>query len=291
MRKIAIIGGTGIYSPEALQGFAEKIIDTPYGQALCNIGEIAGNQVVFITRHGVGHKTAPHKVNYRANIWALKSLGTEEIFATTAVGSLNPEMKAGHFVVCSNVLDFTKSRINTFYDTPERGVVHVDFSYPYCPCVRERVIRCLEKMNITFHKEGVYVATEGPRFESAAEIKAYAMLGGDLVGMTNMPECILAREAEMCYSTCSIVTNMAAGIQLLGKPFSPLRSHWGVTFFWQGSIRGEPLGPIPSSTGARKQTEHRNEPVGGYCSSYPSCPSNPHRVLDCTFKLQHQVWL
>ena len=181
MRKIAIIGGTGIYSPEALQGFAEKIIDTPYGQALFNIGEIAGNQVVFITRHGVGHKTAPHKVNYRANIWALKSLGTEEIFATTAVGSLNPEMKAGHFVVCSNVLDFTKSRINTFYDTPERGVVHVDFSYPYCPCVRERVIRCLEKMNITFHKEGVYVATEGPRFESAAEIKAYAMLGGDLV--------------------------------------------------------------------------------------------------------------
>ena len=212
MRKIAIIGGTGIYSPEALQGFEEKVIDTPYGQALCNIGELAGNQVVFITRHGVGHKTAPHKVNYRANIWALKSLGTEEIFATTAVGSLNPEMKAGHFVVCSNVLDFTKSRINTFYDTPERGVVHVDFSYPYCPCVRERVIRCLEKMNITFHKEGVYVATEGPRFESAAEIKAYAMLGGDLVGMTNMPECILAREAEMCYSTCSIVTNMAAGI-------------------------------------------------------------------------------
>lgn len=212
MRKIAIIGGTGIYSPEALQGFEEKIIETPYGQALCNIGEIAGNQVVFITRHGVGHKTAPHKVNYRANIWALKSLGTEEIFATTAVGSLNPEMQAGHFVVCSNVLDFTKSRINTFYDTPERGVVHVDFSYPYCPCVRERVIRCLEKLGIPFHKEGVYVATEGPRFESAAEIKAYAMLGGDLVGMTNMPECILAREAEMCYSTCSIVTNMAAGI-------------------------------------------------------------------------------
>ena len=212
MRKIAIIGGTGIYSPEALQGFEERIIATPYGQALCNIGELAGNQVIFITRHGVGHKTAPHKVNYRANIWALRSLGTEEIFATTAVGSLNPAMKAGHFVVCSNVLDFTKSRINTFYDTPERGVVHVDFSYPYCPCVRERVIRCLEKLDIPFHKEGVYVATEGPRFESAAEIKAYAMLGGDLVGMTNMPECILAREAEMCYSTCSIVTNMAAGI-------------------------------------------------------------------------------
>ncbi len=212
MRKIAIIGGTGIYSPEALAGFEQRIVQTPYGPALCNIGEMAGNQVIFITRHGVGHKTAPHKVNYRANIWALKSLGTEEIFATTAVGSLNQEMKAGHFVVCDNVLDFTKSRINTFYDTPERGVVHVDFSYPYCPALREKVIKCLEQTDITFHKTGVYVCTEGPRFESAAEIKMFAMLGGDVVGMTNMPESLLAREAEMCYTNCSIVTNMAAGI-------------------------------------------------------------------------------
>ena len=121
-------------------------------------------------------------------------------------------MKAGHFVVCDNVLDFTKSRINTFYDTPERGVVHVDFSYPYCPVLREKVIKCLEKTDITFHKTGTYVCTEGPRFETAAEIKMYAMLGGDLVGMTNMPESLLAREAEMCYTNCSIVTNMAAGI-------------------------------------------------------------------------------
>lgn len=212
MRKLGIIGGTGIYSPDALQGFTQKIYSTPYGDALCNIGTLAGNQVVFITRHGPQHKTAPHKVNYRANIWALKSLGTEEIFATTAVGSLNPAMTAGHFVVCSNVLDFTKSRVNTFYDTPERGVVHADFSYPYCPVLRAKVINCLEKLGIPFHKEGVYVCTEGPRFESAAEIKMFAQLGGDVVGMTNMPECILAREAEMCYSTCSIVTNMAAGI-------------------------------------------------------------------------------
>lgn len=212
MRKIAIIGGTGIYSPEALSGFEKKIIQTPYGPALCNIGTMSGNQVIFITRHGIGHKTPPHKVNYRANIWALKSLGTEEIFATTAVGSLNPQMQAGHFVVCDNVLDFTKSRINTFYDTPERGVVHVDFSYPYCAVLRSKVIKCLEKTDITFHKTGTYVCTEGPRFESAAEIKMYSMLGGDVVGMTNMPESILAREAEMCYTNCSIVTNMAAGI-------------------------------------------------------------------------------
>lgn len=213
MRKIAIIGGTGFGNPEVLGvKFEKQIVHTPYGDALCHIGEIAGNQVVFITRHGLGHKIAPHKVNFRANIWALKSLGTEEIFTTTAVGSLNPEMTAGHFVVCDNVLDFTKSRINTFYDTPERGVVHADFTNPYCPVMRQRVINCLKQTDIPLHEHGVYVATEGPRFESAAEIKAYRLMGGDLVGMTGMPEAILAREAEMCYCTCSIVTNMAAGI-------------------------------------------------------------------------------
>ena len=110
MRKIAIIGGTGVYSPDALAGFKEKVIATPYGDALCKIGTLHGNQVVFITRHGVGHSVPPHKVNYRANIWALKSLGTEEIFATTAVGSLNREMKAGHFVVCDQAIDFTPIR-------------------------------------------------------------------------------------------------------------------------------------------------------------------------------------
>lgn len=212
MRKIAIIGGTGVYNPDTLAGFEEKIINTPYGDAACKIGMINGNQVVFITRHGAGHSVPPHKVNYRANIWALKSLGTDEIFATTAVGSLNPNMKAGDFVVCDNALDFTKSRINTFYDNEERGVAHVDFTSPYCPRLRNRVIKCLDKLGISYHKTGCYVCTEGPRFETSAEIKMFAMLGGDLVGMTNIPESLLAREAEMCYTTCSIVTNMAAGI-------------------------------------------------------------------------------
>lgn len=212
MRKIAIIGGTGIEDPQSLGSFERRIIETPYGQALCTVGELAGNMVAFVSRHGVDHSVPPHKVNYRANIWAIKSLGIEEVFATTAVGSLNKEMQAGHFVVCDNVLDFTKSRINTFYDTPDRGVAHCDFTQPYCPDLRARVIGCLEQLAIPFHKQGVYVCTEGPRFESAAEIKMFALLGGDVVGMTNMPEAILAREAELCYVNCSIVTNMAAGI-------------------------------------------------------------------------------
>ena len=144
MRKIGIIGGTGIYSPEALKGFKEKIINTPYGKALCNQGTMSGNQVFFITRHGVGHTVPPHLVNYRANIWALKSQGVDEIFATTAVGSLNQKMTAGQFVVCDQLLDFTKSRINTFYDNPDRGVGHVDVTHPYCDTLRTKVIRCLE---------------------------------------------------------------------------------------------------------------------------------------------------
>jgi len=212
MRKIGIIGGTGIYSPEALKGFKQQIIDTPYGKALCNLGEMAGNQVAFITRHGAGHTVPPHMVNYRANIWALKYLGTEEIFATTATGSLNPAMTAGHFVVCDQLLDFTKSRVNTFYDNPVRGVAHADFTNPYCETLRRKVISILEKTAIPFHKTGCYVCTDGPRFETAAEVRAYAMLGGDVVGMTNAQEAILAREAEICYTNCSIVTNMGAGI-------------------------------------------------------------------------------
>lgn len=212
MRNIAIIGGTGIYNPATFQNFETIEVMTPYGLVTCLRGKLAGHNITFITRHGAGHKTAPHKVNYRANIWALKKLEVTEIFATTAVGSLNKTMPAGTFVVCNQIIDFTKSRINTFYDTPEKGVVHVDFSYPYCPVLRQRVIACLEKSTEQFATEGTYVCTEGPRFETAAEIKMYKMLGGDLVGMTNMPEALLAREAEICYVNVSIVTNMAAGI-------------------------------------------------------------------------------
>lgn len=212
MRKLAIIGGTGVEDPQKFPDFVSRTISTPYGEALCKLGEREGNQVVFLSRHGTAHSVAPHQVNYRANIWALKSLGVEEVLATTAVGSLNPRMEAGHLVICSDVLDFSKSRANTFYDNPERGVAHVDFSSPYCPRLRAHLHQLLSQLGITHHQTGVYVCTEGPRFESPAEIKMFALLGGDVVGMTNMPEAVLAREAELCYANCSIVTNMAAGI-------------------------------------------------------------------------------
>lgn len=212
MRKIAIIGGSGVYNPETLQGFKKLTIDTPYGQAECTHGVKDGNEVTFISRHGVGHTVPPHMINYRANIYALKTLGVEEILGTAAVGSLNKDMQAGHFVVCDQILDFTKNRINTFFDGNKYPVGHADFTNPYCPSLRKVLITCLQNVPVVFHNTGTMVVTEGPRFETPAEIKMYAQLGGDVVNMTSMPEAILAREAEMHYACIATVTNMAAGI-------------------------------------------------------------------------------
>ena len=187
-------------------------IDTPYGPVSCQIGVLSGKQVAFIPRHGSRHSIPPHLINYRANIWALKKLGIKKIMATTAVGSLNPAMKPGDFVLADQFLDFTKNRISTFYEGGERGVVHVDLTEPYCPELRREMVVTAKELNLSAHADGCYVCTEGPRFETAAEVRAFAKIGGDVVGMTGVPEAVLAREAEMCYVTVSMVTNFGAGI-------------------------------------------------------------------------------
>ena len=211
MRKIGIIGGTGVYNPDELKNFVKKIVKTPYGVVSCTMGELYGNQVVFLNRHGTGHSVPPHMINYRANIWALKKLGTQEIFATAAVGSCNKNMLAGDFVICDQILDFTKSRINTFYDGKNYPVGHADFTHPYCRTLRNLMEKTLGQTDFRYHSKGTMVVTEGPRFETPAEIKMYAKLGGDVVNMTGMPEAILAKEAEMHYVALAIVTNQAAG--------------------------------------------------------------------------------
>lgn len=217
MRNIGIIGGSGVYSPEILEkaGFKNELVHTPYGDVPCLHGEKFGNKVTFITRHGAQHSTPPHLINYRANIAALKKMRVEEIIATAAVGSINKDMQSGHFVICDQILDFTKSRINTFFNGTDFPVGHADFSHPYCPTLRNILIDCLEDMGANYHKTGTMVVTEGPRFETPAEIKMYAQFGGDVVNMTGMPEAILAREAEMHYAVIAMVTNMAAGISTI----------------------------------------------------------------------------
>lgn len=212
MSLIAIIGGTGVYDPNILENIEEKEIMTPYGLAKYIQGQYKGRDVVFMRRHGGDHSIPPHLINYRANIWALKKLGVKQIISTTAVGSINRELPHGHFVLIDQFLDFTKSRINTFYEGGDRGVVHLDVTNPYCPELRAHITKVGEELNLPIHNGGVYVCTEGPRFESPAEIKMYAMMGGDVVGMTNIPEVTLAAEAEMHYATISMVTNFAAGI-------------------------------------------------------------------------------
>lgn len=210
--EIAIIGGTGVYDPHMLSQIRLLEIETPFGAVECKIGDYAGKTVVFIARHGSLHSIAPHKINYRANIWALKKLGIQTIISTTAVGSLNDRFKPGDFVFPDQILDYSKNREHTFFPGGDRGVVHVDFTHPFCRDLIRFATDIARELPHAFHTGGCYVCTEGPRFETTAEIKAYRLLGGDLVGMTGMPEAVLAREAEMCYMTISMVTNFAAGI-------------------------------------------------------------------------------
>ncbi len=212
MSVIGIIGGTGVYDSKMLENSKEERIDTFYGPVKYTKGTYQNHEVIFMPRHGKGHSIPPHLINYRANILGLKRLGVETVISTTAVGSLNPNMKPGDFVILDQFIDFTKNRQTTFFDGGPNGVVHTDMTHPYCPTLQKYIKKAGNELGFTVHENGVYVCTEGPRFETPAEIKMFAQWGGDVVGMTNVPEVCLAREAEICYASISIVTNFAAGI-------------------------------------------------------------------------------
>lgn len=213
----AIIGGTGVYDAELLSHRAEHVIHTPYGDAKCVIGSHEGRSVAFMPRHGKGHSAPPHEINYRANIAALKQLGVREIFATAAVGSLKLSLAPGSLVILDQFLDFTKARPLTFFEGGA-PVAHVDMTTPYCPRLRGALRDAAAQLSQPVATEGVYVCTEGPRFETPAEIRMFAQLGGDVVGMTSVPEVVLAREAGICYASVAMVTNHGAG--LAGAPLT-----------------------------------------------------------------------
>lgn len=212
MIEIGIIGGTGVYDPEILDGVKEQVQNTRYGSVKILTGHYKGTKVAFIARHGADHSVPPHLINYRANIMALKEIGVKNILATAAVGSLHFEFKPGQFVLADQFLDFTKTRTTTFYEGSEAGVVHCDMTVPYCPDLRQALFKTGQELGVTIHNGGVYVCTEGPRFETSAEITMFKQLGGQVIGMTSVPEVCLARELGMCYANISIVTNFAAGI-------------------------------------------------------------------------------
>jgi len=208
--EIAIIGGTGL---ESLLDSAEHVhMGTPYGfPPVISAGEVEGRNVAFLPRHGHEHSVPPHKVNYRANIYALYEMGVNRIVATNAVGAINPDFKPTDIVIPHDLIDFTKQRPPTFYEkTP---VTHIDFSQPYCPEVRKVMIERTKEIVHPVWDQAVYVCTEGPRFETPAEIRMFRALGCDIVGMTSVPEAVLARELGICYAALCFVSNMAAGIK------------------------------------------------------------------------------
>lgn len=210
--RIAIIGGTGVYDPAILTDIRDEIVKTPFGEVRVKLGNYAGREVVFVPRHGEKHSVPPHRINYRANIWSLRELGVERAIATAAVGSLNTDMKPTDLVMVDQFLDFTRGREQSFYEGGEDGVFHVDVTNPYCRELRQTLFRSAKDLSLRVHFNGTYVCTEGPRFETAAEIRMYRQLDGDVVGMTSVPEVVLARELGICYATIGMVTNYAAGI-------------------------------------------------------------------------------
>ena len=207
----AVIGGTGLESYPGLVVTGERRVTTVFGvpSAPLVFGEIGGRSVAFLSRHGPDHDIAPHRINYRANIRALRDAGIERIFAVAAVGAIAPGLDSSDIVVPHQIVDYTMSRTGTFFD--EGRVVHVDMTHPYTPALRDRLLRGAAAAGIAVHDGGVYGVTEGPRFETVAEIDRMERDGCTLVGMTAMPEAALARELGMEYAACAVVSNPAAG--------------------------------------------------------------------------------
>jgi len=214
MQKIGVIGGSGLYDIPGVRFVKEETVETPYGPPSdkFRVGELDGKTIVFLPRHGAGHALPPHKINYRANIWGMRSLGADQIFAVNATGAIDPELGPGSIVLPDQIIDFTMGgRPATFYESGD--VVHVDFTRPYCPELRRVLAEAAGKAGIPVVGSGTYVAVNGPRLETAAEIQFFSRIGGHILGMTGMPEAVLARELEMCFSVLAVVTNYAAGVK------------------------------------------------------------------------------
>jgi 5'-methylthioadenosine phosphorylase len=209
--EIGVIGGSGLY--EFLEAADEVVVETPFGMPSDPVvlGEVAGRGVAFLPRHGRDHRFPPHRIPYRANLWALRSLGVRQVLAPSAVGSLTPAYGPGTLAVPDQLADRTTSRSQTFYD--EGGAVHVQFADPYCPVGRACAITSAADTGWEPVRSGTLVVIEGPRFSTRAESRWYAAQGWTLIGMTALPEAVLARELALCYTTIALVTDTDAGVE------------------------------------------------------------------------------
>jgi 5'-deoxy-5'-methylthioadenosine phosphorylase len=213
VQALGIIGGSGLTRLKALTVQRQEIITTPYGEASAPLtfGDFDGSPVVFLPRHGPSHTIPPHRVNYRANLWAMKSVGVEQIVGMAAVGGITAVMAPGVLGVPDQIIDYTWGREHTLFETELASVTHIDFTDPYCETLRETLLTAAKQVGIPVHDGGTYGATQGPRLESRAEIARLERDGCDLVGMTGMPEASLAREIGLCYACLALSVNWAAG--------------------------------------------------------------------------------
>lgn len=211
--RIALIGGTGLNQLPDLRIAAEETVETPYGEPSGPLarGTLNGADVIFLARHGPGHVIPPHRINYRANLWALSEQGASAVLSVAAVGGITEPMVPGRIAVPDQIVDYTWGREHTYYDGGDSGVEHIDFTRPYSEGLRRALLHSSREAGIEAIDHGVYGATQGPRLESAAEIRKLEKDGCDLVGMTGMPEAALARELGLEYAGISAIVNRAAG--------------------------------------------------------------------------------
>jgi 5'-methylthioadenosine phosphorylase len=208
---IGVFGGSGFY--RFLDDVEEVAVETPYGppSARIRVGEVEGTQVAFMPRHGDEHSLPPHRVNYRANVWAMRQVGARRILGPTACGSLKPELEPGTFVICDQFVDRTSGREDTFYDGPQ--TTHVSAADPYCPGLSRLLAECARELDIPVVEGGTVVVVQGPRFSTRAESRWFSAAGWDVVNMTQYPEAWLARELELCYANVSLVTDYDVGLE------------------------------------------------------------------------------
>jgi 5'-methylthioinosine phosphorylase len=213
MSGLAIIGGTGLSQLADFNVIKRDSIATPYGSPSADFftGELNRKEVIFLARHGNPHCIAPHKINYRANLWGLKQLGVEHIIAVAAVGGITSGMVPAHIAIPDQIIDYSYGRKHTFFEDGNDPVTHIDFSYPYSQTLRSRLIHAAKEAGIPISPIGTYGCTQGPRLETAAEIKRMENDGCDLVGMTGMPEAALAKELAINYASVGVIANWAAG--------------------------------------------------------------------------------